>query len=67
MFIYLPETVDEEEIASTYQLMDIMLHTSRIGESFGMTLVEGMLFGLPILTNSTDFRECTLFDRDNSQ
>jgi glycosyltransferase involved in cell wall biosynthesis len=48
-------------------MMDIMLHTSRIGESFGVSLVEGMYFGLPIVTNSTDYRDFTLFERDNSQ
>jgi len=29
-FLILPESSDEREIAETYQLMDIMLHTSRI-------------------------------------
>jgi glycosyltransferase involved in cell wall biosynthesis len=66
-FVFLPETIDDAELAYTYQMMDIMLHTSRIGESFGVSLVEGMYFWLTIVTNSTDFRDYTIFDRDNSQ
>lgn len=66
-FIFLPESVMEKDITDTYQLMDIMVHTSRIGESFWIALVEWMFFGLPIITKSTDFTKYTIFDRDNSQ
>lgn len=66
-FIFLPESVIEKDITETYQLMDIMLHTSRIGESFGISLIEWMFFWLPIITKSTDFTKYTIFDRDNSQ
>ncbi len=66
-FLILPESSDEREIAETYQLMDIMLHTSRIWESFWITLVEWMFFGLPIISNSTDWMQRTIYDRDNSQ
>lgn len=66
-FVFLSESVSEKDIADTYQLMDLMVHTSRIGESFGVSLVEWMFFWLPILTKSTDFTKYTLFDRDNSQ
>jgi len=67
LFLNLPETSNEQEICETYQLMDIMVHTSRIWESFGITLAEGMFFGLPIITKSTDFMRPTIFERDNSQ
>lgn len=66
-FVLLPETVDEKEIAITYQLMDIMVHTSRIWESFWIALVEWMFFWLPVLTTDTDWSQWLLFDRDNSQ
>ena len=66
-FIFLPETVDEKELAQTYQVFDIMLHTSRIGESFGVSLVEALFFWIPVLTKDTDFMKFTFFDRDNSQ
>lgn len=66
-FVLLPETVDEKEIANTYQLMDVMVHTSRIWESFWVALVEWMFFWLPILTTSTDWSQWLFFDKDNSQ
>ena len=66
-FIFLDETVNEIEIAETYQLMNIMLHTSRIWESFGIAISEWMFFWLPIITKSTNFLEKTLVDRDNAQ
>ncbi len=66
-FVLLPESVDERDIANTYQIMDVMLHTSRIGESFGIALVEWMFFWIPVLTTDTDWMQRTVFDRDNSQ
>ena len=66
-FVLLPESVNEKEIANTYQIMDIMLHTSRIGESFGIALAEWMFYWLPVLTTDTDWSQRTAFDRDNSQ
>lgn len=66
-FIFFSESVIEKDITETYQLMNIMLHTSRIGESFGIALTEWMFFWLPIITKSTDFTKYTIFDRDNSQ
>lgn len=66
-FIFLSESVLEKEVAYTYQSMNCMIHTSRIWESFWMTLVEGMFFWLPVITKSTDFIKKTIFDRDNSQ
>lgn len=65
--INLPETINEKELALTYSVIDIMLHISRIWESFWVTLVESMYFKIPIITNSTDFQQFTLYDRDNSQ
>jgi glycosyltransferase involved in cell wall biosynthesis len=66
-FILLPETVDERDLYETYQLIDILFHTSRIGECNSIAINEAMFFGLPIITNSTDFKQFTLFDRDNGQ
>ena len=66
-FVVLPETADEDAVSRTLQVMDVMLHTSRIGETFGVSLAEGMFYGLPILTSSTDFRRRMLFERDNAQ
>ena len=66
-FVLLPESVDEKEIANTYQIMDVMLHTSRIWESFWIALAEWMFYKLPVLTIDTDWTQRTAFDRDNSQ
>lgn len=66
-FVLLSESVNEEEIANTYQIMDVMLHTSRIWESFWIALAEWMFYRLPVLTIDTDRSQRTAFDRDNSQ
>jgi hypothetical protein len=36
-----------------YQASDIMVHSSGIGESFGLSLAEGMYWGLPVVVDST--------------
>lgn len=66
-FIFLPESADEQEIANTYQIMDVMLHTSRIWESFWIALAEWMFYWLPVLSIDTDWMQWTAYDRDNSQ
>lgn len=66
-FISLPESINEKDIMLTYQLMDIMLHTSRIGECNSVAINEGMYLWLPICTKSTDFMQRTIYERDNWQ
>jgi len=66
-FIYLSESVIENYITDTYQLMDVMLHTSRIWECNSVSINEWLFFWLPIITKSTDFLQKTLFWRDNWQ
>ncbi|MEK7499096.1 MAG: glycosyltransferase, partial [Patescibacteria group bacterium] len=51
----LPESSNEQEVAQHIQLCDVLLQTSRIGESFGCAIAEGMYYGKPIVTSSTDF------------
>lgn len=51
--VVLPETSDERELAKTYQLLDIYVHTSRRGEAFGNTLNEAMVWSLPIIVENT--------------
>ncbi|HYE59962.1 MAG TPA: glycosyltransferase family 4 protein [Candidatus Kapabacteria bacterium] len=51
--IVLPESSDEKEIAETYQLLDIYVHTSRRGEAFGNSLNEAMVWSLPIIVENT--------------
>jgi glycosyltransferase involved in cell wall biosynthesis len=56
----LPITNDDAELRRYYALMDIFVHSSEKGESFGLVLCEAMLSGLPVITMSTPLR-------DNSQ
>ncbi len=51
--IILPETSSEKEIAETYQMLDIYVHTSRRGEAFGNSLNEAMVWSLPIIVENT--------------
>jgi Glycosyl transferases group 1 len=56
----LPITDSDTELRNYYGLMDIFVHSSEKGESFGLVLCEAMLSGLPVITVSTPLR-------DNSQ
>ena len=47
-------------LREAYGSMDVFLHTSRIGESFGMVLAESLCCGTPVITLSTPAK-------DNSQ
>ncbi len=58
--IELPVTDSDAELRRYYGLMDVFVHVSEKGESFGMVLCEAMLCGLPVITMSTPLR-------DNSQ
>jgi glycosyltransferase involved in cell wall biosynthesis len=54
-----PQT-DLAELASVYAASDLMIHSSGIGESFGLSMAEGMFHGLPVIVDSTP-------DMDNAQ
>lgn len=58
--IELPITDSDAELRRYYSLMDVFVHVSEKGESFGMVLCEAMLCGIPVITMSTPLR-------DNSQ
>lgn len=51
--IILPESSSEKEIAETYQMLDVCVHTSRRGEAFGNSLNEAMVWSLPIIVENT--------------
>ncbi len=59
-YILLDETSNEKEVAMFYKAIDVYVHASKIGESFGMTLAEAGLFKKPVVVNSTP-------NRDNNQ
>jgi glycosyltransferase involved in cell wall biosynthesis len=52
-FIVLPATSDSGELARTMASLDVVLHTSIMGESFGYGIAEPMNFGKPVIANST--------------
>lgn len=51
-FIVLPTTSDAEELRQTLSALDVVLHTSSIGESFGYGIAEPMNLGKPVITHS---------------
>jgi len=51
--VLLEMTSDERALAETYVALDIVAATSRIGESFGYTIAEGMCFRRPVVANQT--------------
>jgi glycosyltransferase involved in cell wall biosynthesis len=58
--VELSMTNSDAQLRQYYGLMDVFVHASEKGESFGMVLCEAMLSGLPVITLSTPLR-------DNSQ
>jgi Glycosyltransferase len=51
-FIILPATADADELRRTMSALDVVLHTSSIGESFGYGIAEPMNLGKPVVTHS---------------
>lgn len=52
-FLILPATADQSELRLTMASLDVVLHTSSIGESFGYGIAEPMNYGKPVIANST--------------
>jgi hypothetical protein len=49
----LPPTVEPEALERVYAASDWMIHSSGIGESFGLSVAEAMHRGLPVIVDST--------------
>jgi glycosyltransferase involved in cell wall biosynthesis len=56
-FAILPATYDKVELARTTASLDVVLHTSSVGESFGYGIAEPMNYGKPVIANSTPWRD----------
>lgn len=52
-FVILPATSNAEELRLTMSALDVVLHTSLVGESFGYGIAEPMNLGKPIISHST--------------
>jgi glycosyltransferase involved in cell wall biosynthesis len=52
-FVVLPATDEADELACTMASLDVVLHTSSVGESFGYGIAEPMNYGKPVIANST--------------
>jgi glycosyltransferase involved in cell wall biosynthesis len=56
----LKPSLDEAALERVYAASDLMIHSSGIGESFGLSMAEAMHHGLPVIVDSTP-------DLDNAQ
>ena len=56
-FLILPATVDSRELCLTLSALDVVLHTSSIGESFGYGIAEPMNLGKPVITHSVPWHD----------
>jgi len=51
-FVFL-ESIPADEVIRFYNLIDVLAHSSRMGESFGYTIAEAMAAKKPVVVNST--------------
>ncbi len=56
-FLILAATSNPAALRTTMASCDVVLHTSRIGESFGYGIAEPMGLGRPIIANSTPWQD----------
>jgi glycosyltransferase involved in cell wall biosynthesis len=56
-FVILPATADPRELRLTVGSIDVALHTSIIGESFGYGIAEPMNYAKPVIANSTPWQD----------
>lgn len=49
--------LSEEDLIKTYYTLDVLAHSARRGESFGITIAEAMAAGKPVVVNSTPWAD----------
>lgn len=49
--IFLDPTSDEEMVSKIYNTFDVLCHSNFLGETFGNTIAEAMIYGKPIITH----------------
>ncbi len=52
-FCLIPETSDQHQLHLFYQAIDVLAHSSKIGECNGNTINEAMFWSKPVIVNST--------------
>lgn len=55
--VILPDTSDQREVHAFYQIIDVLTHTSKIGECNGNTINEAMFWEKPVITHSTPSKD----------
>lgn len=55
--IILDETSNEKEVHAFYQVIDVLAHSSKIGECNGNTINEAMYWKKPVIVNSTPHKD----------
>ncbi len=63
---FIDKIESEVELDDFYSSIDVLLHLSSIGESFGCVFVEAMSFGVPVIVKSMPISRYK-FWRDNAQ
>lgn len=53
--LFIDKITNDEDLRVCYSSCDIFLHMARIGESFGIVLLEAMLCGTPVVTINTPY------------
>lgn len=53
--IVLPEIKDETELQTYYHSINLLVHSSQAGETFGMVVAEAMAAGKPVVVDKTPF------------
>lgn len=56
-FIFRESSPDPAQVVQFYSLIDVLAHSSRTGESFGLSIAEAMAAGRPVVVNSTPMRD----------
>jgi len=50
--IWIPPLTDSEKISKIYNTFDILLHSNKAGETFGNTVAEAMIHGVPVISHT---------------
>lgn len=49
--VYVDSTIDDIDVSKLYLTMDVHCHSNKIGETFGNTIAESMIHGIPTISH----------------